>query len=186
MILRRGIYSQRADSETTLIPGDGTTNWVDVVGNVTTSLGKIVPNDSVQSWGSKGASFGTIPSNTDFTLEFRFVYRSGTNNTGNSMFGVSSVNLDANYTTINYAFQLFDNAGVSRLSVYENGVRNYFIGNGNYTKWNLVQIKRESGIIKYYNDNVLIYTSMFSTFSSMVFDCAIYRDLGAEDIKIIY
>ena len=185
MILRRGIYAQKSDSETVLVPGDGTTNWVDMVG-MTGTLGKIVPSSGLGGWGLHGGSFGVVPSNTEMTLSFNFIDRFG-GVSGFFMSGFSTVNSDANYPSIGHCIYLQNPDGRNRLIIYESGVEKLNLGNNSYIVGSTLEIKRSaSGVVTYYQNSTLLYTSLVNINTSLVYDCSSYTDLGAENLKITY
>jgi len=169
---------------TVLVPGDGTTAWVDIV-NMTTSLGKIVPPSSVTGW-NKGASFGTVPANTDFTLSFNFVLRAGGTSPSYFLSGVSATNPDALLPSVGFGWHAFAIGTDNRMQIYESGIRVINLGNGTYTTGDLFEIKRVGTTITYLQNGTVKFTSSQSSTSSIVFDCCSYKDLGAENLKLTY
>lgn len=186
MILRRGIYSQYLESGTTLVPGDGTTNWVNMVG-MTGTLGKIVPSSGSSGWGNHGGNFGTVPAFTDFTLSFDMVWRSGTT-TGAMMIGISHVNGGSSYTDIDHCFYFTNQGGsVYETYFYSNGVNTGgALGANSWTTSSLCEIKLVGTNVEFYIDSVLVKTQTHSHTGTWVFDCSTFLNLGAENIKIQY
>ncbi len=168
---------------TTFIPGDGTTLWVregETASEVATSLGKLVPTVTTSAW-NKGASFGTIPANTDFLLEFKPVYMAGQSGGGYAMIGVDNADPNWNYNTIDYAIYMQNG---TNYYIYENGSSK---GNhGNWTTSDVLGIRRTGTTIEYLKNGDVVYTSVTPSTSSMVFDTSLYRYLGAENIKMTY
>ena len=164
----------------TLIPGDGTTNWVKISTNVATTQGKIVPTITASAW-NKGAGFGTIPAGKDFLLTFNPAYMSGYSAGGYAMIGVDSSDPNHNYNTIDFALYM---QGGSNFMVYENGA-----SRGNYGSWttsDLLGIRRTGTTIEYLKNGSVLYTSPVASSGALVFDSSLYRYLGAENIKIEY
>ena len=167
----------------TLIPGDGTTNWTDTVGAVTTSLGKIIPSSTVFGW-NKGASFGFIPSSTDGYLEFNLVYGGGGTSGGYSMFGLSTTTAGGGYSNINYAIYINNGTGTS---LSENGtVFNPSPILSHTLVTDLFRIERIGTTIYYKRNGTTFYTSLIASSTALYFDCSINRYLGAENLKIEY
>ena len=167
----------------TLIPGDGTTNWIDTVGAVTTSLGKIIPSSTVFGW-NKGASFGFIPSSTDGYLEFNLVYGGGGTSGGYSMFGLSTTTAGGGYSNINYAIYINNGTGTSLSENNTVFAPSPVLSNTLVT--DLFRIERIGTTIYYKRNGTTFYTSLIASSTDLYFDCSINRYLGAENLKIEY
>lgn len=180
MILRRGIYSQRADLETVLIPGDGTTNWTNVVGDVSTGLGSVSRTTSSISW-NNGASFGSIPVNKDGKLQFNLTSITGFLITqGYGFIGLDPLAGSLN-DFIDFAFY-FRNG---ELRIYENSILKANLGNS-FTGSETWEIERLSNVVYFKKDGVLVYTSTTPSVSELFFCCALNRYIGVDNLKIIY
>jgi len=165
-----------------IIPDGG--DWVRISSSMATSEGRMEVTTTNSGW-NKGASFGTVPANSDFELTLNLFDATGS--TGNIMFGADNSDPDWNYNTIDYAFYVY---GTS-LRVYENGSAKGNVASISPTHLDFM-LKRENGVITYHykdkNDTlwVLLYTSLTESTTSMVFDNSIYRYYGAENIKLMY
>ena len=182
MIIRHGIYAQRNESTpTVLIPGDGTTSWVNVATTATVGLGTMIKSSGGDSWTNCGASFGSIPASTSGTLYCEFTTSNST--VWNAMFGLSETDPNYNYTSIKYAvFPRYD--GI--IFIYELGTMVHIEPAG-FTITDNIEIKRDgAGVVTYYHNGILIYTSLVTTTSALIFDSSIYRNLGFKELKITY
>ncbi len=162
---------------------DRTTNVYDFVGKVTTSRSVMSPANTLtwqnlvgvrvesgkligtsSGWGQMGASsVQQIPANMDGWLETTLgevnSYR---------MIGFSDSDIDANFTSIDYAFYL----SATNLYVYENGTQKFTIAGGEFPG-DLLRITRTGSTIKYYRNNQLVYTSLTSTNAALIVDVAL-------------
>jgi hypothetical protein len=182
MIYRMGTYAQRL-GETTLIPDDNAT-WTNIVGAITTGLGSIVPSSNVAGW-NKGASFGTVPTATDFVFSFEFDHRAGVTD-GATVIGLSSSYTGATQSDIQFGIYLYDLGNAERIIILEGGAIKVNLGNGSWNLGDTFEIKKVGTAITYYQNGVLIYTSASNSTTSMVFNSTIYQDLGAKNLKIVY
>tara|TARA_R110002153_G_C13158711_1_gene482828 strand:+ start:315 stop:863 length:549 start_codon:yes stop_codon:yes gene_type:complete len=182
MIYRMGTYAQRL-GETTLIPDDNAT-WTNIVGAITTGLGSIVPSSAAAGW-NKGASFGTVPTATDFVFSFEFDHRVGVTN-GAAVMGLSSSYTGATQSDVEFGIYLYDIGNTERILIYESGVSKLNLGNGSWNLGDTFEIKKVGTAITYYQNGSLIYTSASTSTTSMVFNSTIYQDLGAKNLKIVY
>jgi len=164
---------------TFLVPGQGATTWNNAVG-VNTGESRFVPDSTASGW-NKGASFGTAPANTDFTLSFQPLYMDGQATGGYSMFGVDNADPNTNYNTIDYAIYLQNGANVY---VYENGTSRGL--HSSFTPADTFEIKRTGTTITYLKNGTVFYTSTVASSAAMVFDSSIYRYLGATNLSIAY
>jgi len=182
MILRRGIYAQRnASTPTVLIPGDGTTSWVNVATTATVGLGTMIKSSGGNSWTNCGASFGSLPANTSGALYSEFTTSNPT--IWNAMLGLSETDPNYNYTTIKYG--VFPSY-TGNISIYELGTLVHTEPAG-FVITDNIEIKRDgTGQVTYYHNGVLIYTSLVTTTSALIFDSSIYRNLGFKELKITY
>lgn len=183
MILRHGIYAQRnASTPTVLIPGDGTTSWVNVAATATVGLGTMIKSSGANSWTNCGASFGSIPSSTAGELYCEFTTSNLT--IWNAMFGLSETDPNYNYTTIKYGVFPHYNG---EIYIFENGTLVHSANYGFDVENDNIEIKRDgAGVVTYYHNGILIYTSLVTTTSSLIFDSSIYRNLGFKELEITY
>jgi Tfp pilus assembly protein PilX len=121
-----------------------------------------ITKTAVTGWGNAGtSSLGSISG--DGYVEFNAVetntYR---------MAGLSATDPDQNYTSINYAWYP---AQSSLLYVMENGASKY---TGSYAANDLLRIAVESGVVNYYQNGILRYTSTAAPAATLIFDSAFY------------
>ena len=87
--------------------------------------------------------------------------------------GLSNSDANLNYTSIRYCFYL---ASSGALQIYENGTgRGTF---GTYATGDVLKIAAENGIVKYYRNNTLIYTSTLSAVFPMIVDASLNTIAG--------
>jgi hypothetical protein len=141
--------------------------------NVTATDNNLVKFQASNNWNGGAASSNTVSNNGSF--EF-----TATETNRLRMAGLSSTNVDANYTTIQYAWYL-RNDGIC--DVLESGVgRGSF---GTYTSGMVFKISVENLVVKYYINNVLRYTSTVVPSMPMIADVSIYSVGGTvSDAKI--
>lgn len=160
-----------------LIPDDNT-SWFDTVGDVTTSLGKIVPSSTIFGW-NKGASFGSIPISTDGYVEFNPVYMAGQSSGGRANFGLTDVTTGGGFTSIDFSIFL-ENDGT--VQIYESGS-----WKGYQSTWTLSDtfaVERVGTTVYYKKNGTIFYTSLNTNSNELFFDCSLNRYLGAENIYI--
>jgi len=87
------------------------------------------------------------------------------------MIGLSPTNANADYTTIAYAFNQYYYAA---LNVYESGVSKN--GSVAYAAGDVLKIERLEGIIRYYKNGVLFYTSATPSTSALLIDASFYTE----------
>lgn len=160
----------------TLIPGSNVF-WENITAGTTTGIGTIQGN-ATSGW-NKQATFGSIPANVDGFLEFTYV---GPATDGYSMVGLTSdPTANTSYSTIDYSIYTSNGTG---LSVYENASnRGSF---GATSLGSVFKIERINGIIRYYKDGVVFYTSALISTSELFFDCSIYRNSQYENIRMVF
>jgi len=181
MIYTRGIQAQRAILETVLIPSDNTT-WDNVATTATVGVGTIVKSSGTNAWGNCGASFESIPSSTAGALYMEYTSTSST--IWNGIFGLSESDPDYNYTSIKFGmYPYFD----GRIFIFENGSSAHSANYGFDVDNDNCEVKRDaSGNITYYHNGTLIYTSSLTSTAELIFDCSIFRNIGAKELKITY
>ena len=110
-----------------------------------------------------------FPGDVDFTIEVT----ASTPSTA-QMIGLST-NPNANSSlTIDFAFYIYDVLGTTRYVIYENGAG---IGsNISYSVGDVFNIRRQSGIVTYYLNGALLYTSANSHSNSLYVDSSFFRD----------
>lgn len=88
--------------------------------------------------------------------------------TGNRMFGLSSTNASHRYSDINYGL-LMSSGG--NLSVYELGVLKSIVGT--YAASDNLEVGVDSGVVRYYKNGVLLYTSSVAPVFPLFYNAAI-------------
>lgn len=144
--------------------------WQNLVG--VTPSGNTITKTTPNGWGAgaSGASSAQyIPSGQDAYVEFKM-----TNNAG--MAGLSNGDPDPDYRDIDYAIQAGPNYG-NTVVVYENGIQKA-TSSIPYSSSDLYRVSVESGVIKYYQNGTLIYTSTQVPRYPLLFDTALYANGG--------
>lgn len=90
--------------------------------------------------------------------------------------GLNAVDLDSDYLEIEHAFYIEN----GRFRVVENGV--FKTAFSNYTTGAAFKIERIGGVVKYYVDNNLKYTSLSASTGTVFLDCSLY---AANDTIIL-
>jgi len=149
----------------TAVPSGLDIIWKDLVG--VSATGNTITKTAATGWGNGGAaSTRSIPGDgaVEFTAANTNTYR---------MLGLSNTNVDANYTTIQYALFMLNNA---TLQVYESGtLRGTF---GAYAIGDVLRVERTGSTVTYKRNGGVIYTSAVPSSGSLIADAAIY-DVGA-------
>lgn len=114
-------------------------------------------------WGNSGAaSVQTLAAGIDGWLEVvaseQIMYR---------MVGLSDVNTNANYNTIDYAFYL----AINSLQIYENGAQRATIS-GAYQSGDILRVERSGSSILYKKNGSIVYTSTIPSSSQLLVDVA--------------
>ncbi|MCP3681751.1 MAG: hypothetical protein GY861_03585, partial [bacterium] len=127
------------------------------------------------SWGTGGAASimviegdGGISFSTNETNTFKIC-------------GLSSVNSDANYDTIDFGILLWNNGSVS---VFEGGVDIGILAS--YSTSDSFTIERIGASILYKKNDTLFYTSALSSSGNLLADCAIYNHNGSISDALIF
>lgn len=93
--------------------------------------------------------------------------------------GLNDTDVDAGYLNINHAFYLTH--GFAR--VYENGVEKAYLGA--YASGATFRIDRKFGVVTYYIDNVLKYTSATSSVGTVFLDASLYSGGDTIDAPVV-
>lgn len=158
-------------TKTTHVESDIT--WKDVVG-ARQEGNKLIRQIATAAWGNSGAiSVQQLIAGQNGWMEFvtseTNLYR---------MIGFSDANTNNNYTSIDYAWYPAINGA---LYIYESGTaRGQF---GTYTPGDVLKIDRTGTVVKYYQNNVLKYTSTVSSSSLLMVDAAFY-DYNATLVNV--
>lgn len=88
------------------------------------------------------------------------------------MFGLSSSNVDAGYTSINYAMYV----GPNDVTIFEMGVQVYnSVGLATGAEGSLFAVARTGTTVTYTKDGATFYTSLTTTAVQLFGDCTIYN-----------
>lgn len=142
-------------------------NLVDV-----TPSGNTITKTTPNGWGagaSGASSVQYIPAGYQGYVGFGM-----TNNAG--MAGLSNGDPDADYLSIDYAIQAGPNYG-NTVVIYENGVQKA-TSPILYNASDVYRVAVESGVVKYYQNGTLIYTSTQAPTYPLLFDTALYANGG--------
>ncbi|HPB68349.1 MAG TPA: fibronectin type III domain-containing protein, partial [Candidatus Omnitrophota bacterium] len=145
--------------------------WVDLVG--VTAAGNTISKSAGTGWGNGGAASGQTIS-ADGWVEFGAVetdtYR---------ICGLSDSNMDAHYTSIDYAVYLYNGLAY----VFENGAnRGSF---GAYQSGDRFRVERTGSTVEYKKNGVVFYTSGVASSGTLMADAAIYTAGGTvADVKM--
>ena len=145
--------------------GAGDVVWTNLVG-VTANGNDLTKTSTTAGWNAGATATQTLSG--DGYVEFS----TAENDTG-KMCGLSHTSANQTYTEIDYAISL---GGGNLLRVYENGLLK--AGFGNYTPGQRFRVAVEGGVVKYYRDGMLFYTSTVAPTYPLLVDTSIY-DTGA-------
>lgn len=140
--------------------------WQNAV-NVTVS-GNTITKTTPDNWDAGASSVQSIPAGYNGYVEFYM-----TNNAG--MAGLSFGDPNVNYD-IDYAIQAGPNSG-SSVVVYEKRIQKA-TSPIPYSSSDIYRVAIESGIVKYYQNGTLIYTSIQTPTLPLLFDAALYTNGG--------
>jgi len=135
--------------------------WTNTVGVAAT--GNSLSDTSTVGWIAGASSTKGIASGDGFAAF------TATETSTHRMFGLSHVDADANYTSIDFALYLTD---ASTLSIYEKGV--YRGGFGAYGAGDRLEVVIRSGMVQYQRNGNLLYTSTQVPVYPLVVDTSLY------------
>jgi hypothetical protein len=137
--------------------------WTDLV-NVTVS-GSDISRPSGNNWGGSGAA------SINQLVDDMYVYTVVGETNKNRMIGMSSTNTNAHFNTIDFAIYLMNNATIQ---IRESGTS---IGSfGAYTIGDTIKVAIESGLINYYRNAELLYTSLITPSLPLIVDVSLYSN----------
>ncbi len=150
-------------------------DFSDLVGM--TPTGNNIQKTSANAWGNGGfASTNTIPANTDGWVEWEI------NGTADAYFlGLSSVNADANYTTIEFAVYVHN---TSTLGAYDAGV-DHPVGTTGYASGDLIRVERIGATVYYKKNGTTFHTSTTTSTTQLIADASFhYQNQQAMNIRM--
>jgi RHS repeat-associated protein len=157
--------------------------WANKV-NVTSSTNTIEKISSWSDWNGGASSTQSIPLGSDGYVQSVAVSRSY-----HTIFGLSDVDNNRSYTDIDYAIHLQGNQGwPGDLVIFEGGAEKYRINsttqNPAYIAGDVLRVSVESGVVKYYKNHTLLYTSLTAPTTALIMDASVFHT-GAK-IKDAY
>jgi hypothetical protein len=140
--------------------------WKDIVG-ISVAGKKITKTLASTSWNAGAASIEKLPAGQDGWLEVTV-----SEITTNRMIGLSDVNVDANYNSIDYALYIAS----GQFRIYEGGTLKLTLSGAATNQ--VLRIERIGDIIKYLRNGVIVYTSTIPSTTDLIVDCSL-SDAGA-------
>ncbi|MDB5258458.1 MAG: hypothetical protein JWM14_3153 [Chitinophagaceae bacterium] len=155
-------YIQGTSTTSACLAAEEQVRWkVSDLSNVQTAGNNLSKVQSNGNWDGGAASWNTISNNG----YFRFI---ASETSTARMAGISSTNLDANYTSIQYAFYL-TNSGSLRIYELGNSQGTF----GVYNTGDTLQIAIEANVVKYYQNSTLLYISTVAPTLPMLVDVSL-------------
>ena len=147
--------------------------WTDLVG--TAVNGAILEKTVPSGWSNGGAaSTNVLAIGIDGYVEFTAVQTNS-----ERIFGLSEVNTNENYTTIDYAMYVRNN---TTLHVYESGV--YKGQHSTYIAGDLLRVERIGTTVYYKKNGVTFYTSTTTSTTSLIVDATLNESIAIlTDVK---
>ncbi|MBT1688276.1 DUF6443 domain-containing protein [Dawidia soli] len=142
---------------------DNVVTWKDLVNVVENDL-TLVKTTPEASWNGGAVSVEQIPANTDGWLEF-----TASETTKVRMIGLSDQNTNSSYNSIDFAIYL---VGTGDLRIYENGTEKASFPNA-YNVGDIFRVERTGGVVRYYRNGVLLYTSLIGSTTLLMADVSI-------------
>lgn len=162
------LYTVGATIQNALVHQSTTaTFWANEIGVASGGTLTITKTDSHNLWNA-GASSGTSFSGdgyAEFTTNETNTYK---------IAGLSSDDADVTPADIDFGIYLQANA---RISVYENGVNKGYYG-GTYAAGDVFRVDSTGGVVTYYKNAALIYTSTATPAATLLLDSSIYSTGG--------
>lgn len=138
--------------------------WVNA-SNLETSGNDLLKIQSNNNWDGGASSLNRVSDNSMLQMVV-----AETNE--DRMFGLSEVDVNSDFTTIEYAVYLRSNGN---LTIYENGINRG--GFGTYSTLDTIKIVHFNGVIEYYRNQNLLYTSAIAPADTLIADVSI-QDIG--------
>jgi hypothetical protein len=142
--------------------------WTDGV-NAAISGNSIQKTASTSEWDSGARSAQVFDSGNVF-VEWRLSYQDLA--VGAEMMGLTYTNHPQhNYTYINFALYTHQNGNIT---VYENGNNRGTVSTWDKTANNVFRVAVENGVVRYYHNNNLVYTSAMTPVYPIYADCSMH------------
>lgn len=145
-------------------------SWTNASSNILLESNKIQRVGAGSGWGG----CGVVSSDELAAGQDGWVETTALETTMAKAFGFSATDVDRHYTSINYAFQLSTTGG---LKIFESGIDRG--GFGSYSAGQKLKIERLGTTVKYYRDDILLYTSTVASNSKLLVDVSINTTGGA-------
>ena len=146
-------------------PNPTSITWQNPV-NVSVSGSSIIKlTPSANGWDAGASSVQSIPSGNNGYVEFSLGI--------NTFAGLSNGDSNANYPDIDFGIQGGPNY-TNTLAIYENGVHPPKISGLPYSSSDIFRVAVESGVVKYYQNGNLLYTSSKPPTFPLLLDTSIY------------
>ncbi|MGB7925617.1 MAG: malectin [Pyrinomonadaceae bacterium] len=143
--------------------------WTNLVGTTASGNDLTKPTTGTAGWNAGATSTQSLTG--DGYVEF-----STGETTTNKMAGLNSNHVGQNYTEIDYTIGL---SPTSNVRIYENSTpitnpATSTVFFGTYVAGDVFRVAVESGVVKYYQNGTLLYTSTVSPASPLVLDTSLY------------
>ena len=166
-----GLYYVQAQCDLTISPSSPSPNCLYAYENVVWTSGTNVSttnNDISKNAG--GNSWNAGASSTASVFDYGWVETVVNETNRDRMFGLSTTDTDADYTTIQYAVHLRSNGN---LRIYESGSNRGDVGS--YSSGDVIRIKVDNGQVKYYRNSTLVYNSNVTPTLPLIVDVSLYN-----------
>src|SRR5689334_18406885 len=161
------------------IPSNATQNvtWTNVV-NATATGNTLTKTSGCNGCPDAGATSQQTITSGDGYVEFTVGAL-----TGQRFAGLSHDNPGTGWQEIDFAFRLWGNAGPGNLDVEENGT--YHNLSATYVVGDVLRVAIESGVVKYYQNGVLRYTSTIAPTYPLMVDTSLLDSNAAVNNAVI-
>ncbi len=150
--------------------------WTDIVG--ATADGNDLIKATTGDWGSSGGA-STREYDQDFAVQF--TVDSIASNQNPKAIGLSAVNTNAHYNTIDFAIFL---ATGNNIEIFESGTSRG--QHGTYAVGDTLMIERAGSTIRYKKNGSTVYTSTLTSSGTLLVDAALYwNNSRVQDVQLI-
>ncbi|HEX8774170.1 MAG TPA: BACON domain-containing carbohydrate-binding protein [Pyrinomonadaceae bacterium] len=181
LLVDSAIYSTGASVANTVIAGSSlqivatteNVSWANIIGASVSN--NTLTKFAAVGWGNAGAISDRAISSGDGYMEF-----TASSNTDARLAGLSKGDTDQNWQDVDFGI---DPANNGQVYIYEAGVaRGVF---GTYASGDRFRVAVEGGVVKYYRNGGLLYTSMVAPAYPLLVDSAIYSTGGTISNAVI-
>jgi RHS repeat-associated protein len=154
---------------------DNYVTWKDMVGAIVIDHA-LVKTGTTSVWDAGAVSVQQIAANADGWLEF-----TASETSLNRMIGFSDQNTSNHHNTIDYAIYL---SSARTLAIYENGASKASFP-ASYNIGDMFRIERTAGVVRYYRNDILLYTSLVTSTTLLMADVSLYLpNAAATEVRI--